>query len=175
MTRNWRNIDYLKSGDTTQQKLYESIQSAAVLDKLKAFDPIITGTYPIGIYLPGSDIDITCEYGDKEQFIGALRNFFRALDNFSINTKKLRGIESVIARFEHNGFLFEIFGQPLPVENQYSYRHMLIEHNLLESNDSAFKEKILKLKMQGYSTEEAFVSLLGIVGDPYEELLKVDI
>lgn len=173
--RNWRDITYLNGGDAVQQKVYAAIQSAAVLDKLKAFDPIVTGTYPIGIYLPASDIDIACEYDKKEQLIELLNNTFGPFTNFSINIKELRGIESIIARFEHSGFLFEIFGQAVPVEEQYSYRHMLIEHKLLESKDSAFRKKILKLKLQGLTTEEAFAELLEIEGNPYDELLKFDI
>jgi hypothetical protein len=49
---------------------------------------------------------------------------------------------------------------------------MLIEHRLLLKHGEAFKNKVIELKQNGLKTEPAFAKLLGIEGDPYEELLK---
>jgi hypothetical protein len=171
--RTWRDISYLKRGDPMQMEVYELMCEINVLGKLKAFDPILTGTYPIGIYLPGSDLDIACVYQDKHEFLDALKDAFKNHNYFMLKEKEIRGIESVICRFEYNDYLIEIFGQPIPVEEQYSYRHMLMEHQLLKENDETFREDIIALKKKGFSTEEAFAELLGIEGDPYEELLNV--
>jgi hypothetical protein len=173
MMINWRDISYLNRGDPTQGKVYVAIREAGVFSKLKPFDPILTGTYPIGIYLPESDIDIACEYDDRQVFICALQESFHHHEGFSINQKTIRGIESIIARFEFKDFLFEIFGQAIPVEEQYSYRHMIKEFELLKSGDEDFRNKIITLKKDGLSTEEAFAKLLGISGDPYLGLLEI--
>ena len=50
---------------------------------------------------------------------------------------------------------------------------MMIEHNILSSNDEAFRQKIIYLKKQGLTTEQAFAKQLNLSGDPYEELLKL--
>ncbi len=172
--RNWRDISYLNRGDPMQVDICKILQDVEVLDKLWPYDPILTGTYPIGIYLPGSDLDIACVYKKKHEFLDALKDAFKSQNNFTLKEKQIRGIESVICRFKYNGYLIEIFGQPIPAEEQYSYRHMLIEHELLKENDETFRENIIALKKKGLSTEEAFAELLGIEGDPYKGLLRYE-
>ncbi len=170
--QDWRDISYLKKGDPRQRDVFEAIMSSRVFEILSEFDPVLAGTYPIGIYLPESDIDIICCFENTDAFLERLRSSFSLFHNFETNTKTIRGIQSVIGRFEHAGFLFEIFGQAIPVENQYAYRHMVIEYTILSSNDHSFKTRILELKQKGLSTEKAFAILLGIEGDPYLGLLE---
>jgi len=171
--RNWHGIDYLKKGDSVQKEVYHAIEHSRLLKTLAAFDPVVVGTYPIGIYLPGSDIDVICQYVNPEHFTTVLEIAFLSKRNFEIKTKMIRGVDSIIARFYFENFLFEIFGQAKPVEQQYAYRHMIIENRILEENDDQFRKKIIKLKEKGLSTEEAFAFLLGIEGDPYEGLLQL--
>ncbi len=172
MMKNWRDITYLEKGDNVQKKVLSAIVSVRVMELLKAFDPILAGTYPIGIYVPGSDIDIVCNFADDEAFIDKLEQSYASMPAFAIKTKKIRSVKSVIARFLFDGFVFEIFGQAIPTEKQFAYRHMLIEYEILEQNDSRFREEIIYLKQKGLSTEEAFAMKLGIEGDPYTGLLE---
>ena len=168
---NWHDISYLEKGDSVQKEVYHAIVHSRLLKILAAFDPVLTGTYPIGIYLPGSDLDVICQYVNPEHFTTVVEIAFSSEKNFEIKTKEIRGQESIIARFSFENFLFEVFGQPLPVKEQYAYRHMLIEARILEENDDTFKFSIVRLKEKGLSTEEAFAFLLKIEGDPYNNLL----
>ena len=87
----------------------------------------------------------------------------------------IRGVESIIARFRFAGFKFEIFGQPTAVEQQYAYRHMIIEDKILSDRGEEFRKEVLILKEKGLSTEEAFAFLLGIDGDPYDGLMRFEV
>ena len=169
--RDWRDITYLMKGDKKQKEVYEALNRSRALSFMAAFDPVLTGTFPIGIYLPGSDLDIVCEYVRPEHFETVLRISFSHHQGFEFRKKTLRGLESQIGRFIAYGFRFEIFGQPRAVEDQYAYRHMLKEYEILNTNDESFRKSVVELKEKGLSTEEAFASLLGIEGDPYEGLL----
>jgi len=51
---------------------------------------------------------------------------------------------------------------------------MVIEYQLLVKHGSVCREKIIELKKQGFKTEPAFAFLLGLKGNPYEELLKYE-
>jgi len=75
--------------------------------------------------------------------------------------------------FEFGGFEFECFGQPVPVERQYAYRHMLAEHDLLVRYPK-MRNEVIRLKEQGIKTEPAFARLLQLDGDPYEALLGLE-
>ena len=170
-----RDIRFLREGDNKQKQVYEAIHSCRAMELLSAFDATLTGTYPLGIHLQGSDIDIICQYVREEFFENVLMNAFGFREGFSLQRKEIRGETSIIARFNHKEFLFEIFGQEKPVEEQYAYRHMLIENKLLSENDKSFKDEVIRLKEKGFSTEEAFAFLMGIEGDPYIELLNFEL
>jgi hypothetical protein len=60
-------------GDPRHDKLarmtYTSaVDSSAVLELLRPFDPRIVGTLPLGVAVPGSDIDIVCHAPDPNAF-----------------------------------------------------------------------------------------------------------
>ena len=77
------------------------------------------------------------------------------------------------ASFTLEGFVIEIYGQPIPVRDQAAYRHMLAEYKILQEKGEAFRQQIIELKKQGLKTEPAFGKLLGIEGDVYEKLLNL--
>lgn len=168
----FRNIEYLKEGTEAQKQVYEVLTQYAVLKILNAFDPILTGTFPLAINIDSSDIDIACHWTNSKAFEDCLSSAFGKEAHFTIRSKSLQNHSAIIANFNMAGFELEVFGQNIPVEDQLSYRHMLIEHRLLLKHGEAFKDEIIKLKKNGLKTEPAFAKLLGIEGDPYEELLK---
>lgn len=57
---------------------------------------------------------------------------------------------------------------------QFAYRHLIIEYNLLNQYGEKFRQQIIELKRQGHKTEPAFGLALGLTGDPYMELLKFE-
>jgi len=59
-------------------------------------------------------------------------DFFAACEEFARRREAVGGVPTVIAGFEFEGFPFEIFGQPRPVEEQSAYRHMVVEARLLD-------------------------------------------
>lgn len=51
---------------------------------------------------------------------------------------------------------------------------MLIEHQILLEKGESFRQEIISLKKQGIKTEPAFAQLLGLSGDPYEAILRLE-
>ncbi len=171
----FRNIEYLKTGNRKQKLAYSELISLNIFSDLKAYNPILTGTIPIDIDIPESDLDIICECQNHNKFTEDLIKLFGKNNNFSISTKLNKGITSTIAEFTGKYFIIEIFGQNVPTEKQNAYRHLLIEHQILKEKDSDFKNAIIELKKSGLKTEPAFTQLLRIKGNPYDELLKIAI
>ena len=79
---------------------------------------------------------------------------------------------TVLVRFQLEEFKVEIFGQNIPSKEQYAFRHMLIEHQILLQKGETFRQEIVKLKKKGLKTEPAFANILGLTGDPYKALLN---
>lgn len=171
--RNFKNIDYLKSGNFRQQEAYQELHELEIFEKLKKYDPILAGTIPIEIDLPESDLDIICSCENHTEFSKLLTELFGDQNEFKIHLKLHKGIESTIAKFKTEKFEIEIFGQNKPTDEQNAYRHMLIENKILIEKGAEFKSQIIKLKAQGLKTEPAFAKLLGLQGNPYDELLKL--
>lgn len=167
-------IAYLQSGTPSQRRAYRILTRYQVLEKLKACDPILTGTIPINIDIESSDLDISCYCPDLQAFRATVEAGFRDAPGFSIREKSINGQACVIANFELDGFPIELFGQAVPTRQQNAYRHMLVEHRILQERGEAFRRQVIALKRQGIKTEPAFARLLGLRGDPYLELLALE-
>lgn len=168
----FKNIEYLKNGNSRQKMAYSDLMELKIFEKLKKFNPLLTGTIPIEIDLPESDLDIICQCENHNEFTVLLSNFFSDYDDFEIKTYFRDEVETTVARFRTENFLIEIFGQNISTEEQNAYMHMIAEYNILRKNNFEFRNKIIQLKSEGFKTEPAFAKLLGLDGDPYKELLK---
>ncbi|QSW90407.1 DUF4269 domain-containing protein [Flavobacterium endoglycinae] len=168
-------IDYLKDGNPRQIKAYKTLTQNKVLENLSEFDPILAGTIPINIDIENSDLDIICYWQNKTHYIEIITTLFQSKTDFKISEVIVNEQLSIIASFKLEDFEIEIFGQDIPTKNQNGYRHMIIEHEILQSRDENFRLEIIKLKQNGYKTEPAFGKLLGLKNDPYAELLTYKI
>lgn len=163
--------DYLLTGNVKQKAVYRVLTEPRIWEKLRSFDPVLTGTIPINIDTDTSDLDIICCFTDARLFEKHLVESFGTEDGFKLFTPKLAG--TVAASFVCEGFMIEIFGQAIPTRQQAAYLHMIIEYRILLEKGEAFRQQVIALKKQGYKTEPAFGKLLGIAGNVYEELLKL--
>lgn len=165
------NISYLQHGNEKQQLVYKLLIANKIFEILKDYSPVLTGTIPIEIDTDSSDLDIACCYKNETQFVASLISFINCKD-FSISEVAVRDVDTMISSFKIDGFKIEVFGQNRKVKDQESYKHMMIEHQILLKKGTEFREKIIALKKSGLNTEAAFCQLLGIQGDPFEALLK---
>ncbi len=166
------NIEYLKWGNERQQKAYLALNELNIFEELELYEPLLTGTIPIDIDLPESDLDIICTCEDHAEFSKRLCELFKNKKDFELTSYEYNGVETTIAKFKFNTFEIEIFGQHIPTQQQNAYRHMLIEYKILTQKGNLFKRQIRELKSKGFKTEPAFAKLLGLKGDPYTALLK---
>jgi hypothetical protein len=166
------NIGYLKTGKPKQIKAYETLSQNKVLEILSEFTPILIGTIPINIDIENSDLDIICYWENKTEFIDKISAAFKHKPEFRIQETIINAHESVVVNFKINDFEIELFGQNIPTQSQNGYKHMIIEHQILQSKGENFRLEIVKLKQDGYKTEPAFGKLLGLKTNPYLELLE---
>ncbi len=169
----WFNITYLRDGSPIQQTAYRLLCETGVLECLAAYNAVLAGTIPLGIDVAGSDLDIICEQHDSAAFSNALCEHFGDYEAFHLHQTAWDGMAVVIGRFRYQGMPFEIFGQPKPVHQQNAYKHMVIEHRLLQLGGEEAKRAIRALKEQGYKTEPAFARYFQLEGDPYQTLLAL--
>lgn len=174
---NFLDLAYLRDGTEKQRKVYAALVTSDFLSELGPYGATLVGTVPLGIDLSDSDLDIICYAVDLRGFEQDIRHLTQRYDVGSVSAERLRirGVPSIVFNFSLRGFPIEVFGQPLAIHRQHGYRHLLIEHRVLELGGARVRERIMVLRSAGYKTEPGFAELLGISGDPYENLLQVDL
>jgi hypothetical protein len=170
----WTDISYLNKGNAIQQKAFDCLSSLHIFDLLQEFKPTLTRTIPIRINIDSSDLDIACQYTDANVLEKKIKAKFQNQKNFSCTQKEKSGHWIVLASFQYMDFEIQIYGSQLPVTEQNSYRHMLIEHRILELLGHNFRKEIIQLKQKGLKTEPAFALLLELKGDPFKALLELE-
>lgn len=174
MNLDFDDIEYLQNGNEKQRKAYGILTKNQVLSKLNPFDPILVGTIPINIDIESSDLDIICSFSDKQEFHQCILEHFSKLEKFAIRENTNLDTPAIVANFYLDGFEIEVFGQTIPTRHQFAYRHMIIEHHLLNKHGEVFRQQIIELKRKGLKTEQAFAVALELPGNPYLELLKLE-
>jgi hypothetical protein len=148
---------------------------ARLLRDLAPFAPTLVGTYPLGLQVDGSDLDIVCTCDDLDAFERALRTSLAFLALAPVRIERLSlAPEAVVAAFTWDDLPIEIFCQSLPVHEQAGFRHLIVEGRLLVIGGAALREGVRELKRAGAKTEPAFAQILGLAGDPYAALLALE-
>lgn len=146
---------------------------ARLFRDLAPFQPTLVGTYPLGLQVEGSDFDILCTCAELDGFERTLRALLSALGVAQPRFERL-ALPAVVAAFELGGVAIEIFAQPLPIDAQSGFRHLVIEGELLALGGAALHARIHHLKRRGLKTEPAFAHALGLAGDPYAALRALE-
>jgi len=172
MTRNWRDITYLRNGVDAQQRAFETLSRLQILPALRDYDPVLVSTVCLNIQTDASDLDIICEVHDHSRFIADVTRLFGNQSRFST-----RGIDrtpvATIVQFFTPDLEIEIFGQALPVERQAAYQHLCQTYRVIRLGGERWRRAIQQLKLAGIKTEPALAQLLGLQGDPYQEVLRL--
>jgi Domain of unknown function (DUF4269) len=164
-------IDYLQLGNERQARAYKAISNLGIMYNLSEYKPTLCGTFPLGIDIVGSDLDIIMDVVDFLPYEKKVETLYGDKENYRIKRLLIRGVSVVKANFNFKGFEFELFAQPQSVKEQYAYLHMVIEKSLLEKFPN-IRAEVIQLKKEGFKTEAAFCEVLGLDGDPYDSLLS---
>lgn len=156
-----------------QRPSYEDALAACrVLERLAAFGARVAGTPPLGLDMPGSDIDVLCCAPDAHAFAAALWAAFGDAPGFTL-TQWRDPPRPVVAAFDAAGWRIEVYGEAAPVERQRGWRHFAVERRLLALGGPRFRSAVLDLRRCGQKTEPAVAAALGLPGDPYLALLDL--
>lgn len=149
-----------------------AIDRLKVMDILREHDPHVAGTLPLGIDVPGSDIDILCHAPDAGAFAQLVWLAFNEEVGFSL--RQWTGSERpVIASFQSHGWAFELFGHASAVSMQRGWRHFEVERRLLALGGAPFRHAVMERRRRGAKTEPAVADSLRLEGDPYAALLDI--
>lgn len=170
---NWRNISYLASGTSRQREVHALLTNYQILDILAEFDPVLVSTICLNIDIPTSDLDIICHVADTAKFEKCLRAHFGDNRNFIFRCRD-DSQRSIVCSFLIDQMELEIFGNPVPVQQQPAYRHLSVTHRLLTLSGEWLRMCVKTQKLSGLKTEPAIAIILGLDGDPYAAVLALE-
>lgn len=173
LERIFRQTAYLAAGNTRQRSAYRALGQINLFETLSSYHPVLAGTVPLDIDTDSSDLDILCEVHDPDIFEKVLDQHYSHMTGYTLSRHGVNGVIRTVARWNFEGWEIEVFAQPRSVEQQNGFRHMVIEHRLLEMMGDQARQQIRMRKQQGMKTEPAFAHYLSLVGDPYETLLNM--
>lgn len=151
----------------------EAVRLSRIPDLLARHDWRITGTLPLGVDVPGSDIDIIVQADDLGSFAEMLCVRLGGFEDLSVRQWIAR-TPCVVAGFSFAGWAFEIFVDRLAVKDQVAVRHFEVEKRLLDLGGDAMRTAVMRHRAKGMKTEPAFATVLALVGDPYRALLELE-
>jgi Domain of unknown function (DUF4269) len=150
----------------------EALQGSQIIELLQGFDPQVAGTFPLGLAIATSDIDVICHAPAVPALADRIWLHFRHCEDFRLY-QWTSANRSVVTRFRYGGFLFEIFGDARPVAEHEAWRHFDVERRLLALDDGHLRSSVSKLRASGMKTEPAFAAAMMLDGDPYAVLLTL--
>jgi len=136
--------------------------------------PVLAGTFPLGLDVPTSDLDVICQANDPARFADRLSAGFAGYPGFRLRLASIGGLPTVVAGFRYRGFPVEVFAQVRPPGRQRAVRHLRVEERLLRLGGDELRECVHAFKLAGLKTEPAFARCLGLEGDPYLALLELE-
>lgn len=169
----WDDLSYLNRGSDRQRSAYQVLIGLDLFSILSEFDPVLAGTYPLGIETPESDLDILCHADDLDRFTHVVEAVYGDEDDFTVRQREKNDLPTVICNFRAARMSIELFAQPCPTEEQRAYRHLVAEARLLREGGEDALHAIRDLKMDGMKTEPAFGEYFCLDDDPYEVLLEL--
>lgn len=157
-----------------QSSLFSAIKSSNILKDLKPFNPIVVGTFPLGLHMEHSDVDVALSHTNLQEVQETCLKCYSHLPGFQMHTACILERDRLVVRFQWEGIAFELFAQTQPTFSQNGYRHMIIEERLLKVGGSEFFERVLSLRKQGLKTEPAFAEAMDLKDpDAYAGLLAL--
>lgn len=169
----WDDLTYLNRGSEHQRDAFRVLIELDIFSVLAEFEPVLAGTFPLGIETPASDLDVLCYAEDLDRFADVVTDVYGDEDAFEMRRTEKNGLPTAIGHFSAHNLPVELFAQPRPTEEQNGYRHLIAEARLLREGGEEAVQAIRSLKLEGMKTEPAFGQYFCLSDDPYETLLTL--
>src|SRR6476660_2510214 len=117
----WGDLTFLNRGSERQREAFRVLIDLDIFSVLAEFDPLLAGTFPLGIETPQSDLDILCYAEDLEHFAAVATEAYGGQDGFYLRHTEKNGLPTLVCNFHVGAIPIEFFAQPRRSEEQNAY------------------------------------------------------
>jgi hypothetical protein len=114
---------------------YPRLQASGLLDTLAPYEPVIVGSYPLGVAAPDSRIEIVCRAVDMPAFARTMERAYGEREGFALHPGSLDVENAVFAEFELDGLPLEVAAQAEHVHRSLGAATLGISKVLAEEGD----------------------------------------
>ena len=169
----WTDVSYLNRGTDRQRDAYLALIELDLFSVLAEFDPILAGSYVLGIQTPASRLEIICHVDVLGHLDAIVQDAYGGYEDFSLVYTEKWGVLGIECIFTYGDFTIEVSGQPVPIDEQVAYQHMIAEARLLQLAGEEANETIRRMREEGIMTLPAFGAYFHLEGDPADALLEL--
>jgi PAS domain-containing protein len=167
----WQNVSTFPEKTSAQAQLKRILSDQQIFEKLQPYSVACVSSILVEFDLPGSDVDIICQFQDRDEYVEDLRCSFSHYASFSIRCEN----QIVICTFEVESRTIEIYASQEEVSDQHGMKHIRVHERLAQLGGDRFCQKIRELKELGLKTEPAVARLLNLSGDPYKQVAELGV
>lgn len=163
--------------------LFSSLRKNQILSLLRKYNPLVVGTFPLGIHTSTSDVDICLTFDNENDFVASMNSLFAEKPAFLLKSINLKSGPAILVQFKVDEIPYELVAQRVSSEKQTAFQHFQIEEKILKyvqytqvnhKEAISFADKLIKLRRSGLKTEPSFAELLNLANDGYDELLTLN-
>jgi Domain of unknown function (DUF4269) len=114
---------------------YPRLQATGLLDSLAPYEPVVVGSYPLGVAGPDSRLEIVCRAVDMPAFARTMERAYGEREGFALHPGSLDLEDAVFAEFELDGLQLEVAAQPQHVHRSLGAATMGVSRVLQEEGD----------------------------------------
>lgn len=151
--------------------IFKALTASMILKSFKQYTPFVAGTFPLGLQVENSDLDILMCAQNIDQLSDELKERYGHFSHYKAQRVFVDELDSLIVNFSFEQVSFEVFAQNKPVAFQKAFTHFQIEERLLKMGGDEFQKAVITQRQEGLKTEPAFAQVLGLKSDPFNELL----
>lgn len=155
------------------KNIFNALKDSQILQHFHDHAPLIAGTFPLGLNIKNSDLDVLMQSHDLNRTLEKIKSIYGKELSFSWKIIQVDAIDTLLVHFQWQDIPFELFIQNIHPVEQKAYLHFLCEEKILKIFGQDFKSKVLDLRAKGLKTEPSFAQALNLTGDPYLQLLNL--
>jgi hypothetical protein len=167
------DVSYLKMGGDRPRAAYLTLTELDLFCVLADFDPVLTGTFPLGLELDESELDLICYAPNLDQLAAVLVQVYGMYEDFTLEQSNADHGPSLECHFRYGEFRIGVLGEPAPSREQNAFRHLVAQSRLLRLAGPSAAEAIRRLKASGLATAPAFGEYFRLGSDPNRALLDL--
>lgn len=112
--------------------IFKALTASRILESFKQYTPFLAGTFPLGLQVENSDLDILMCAQNLDQLNDELKERYGHFSDYKVQRIFVDGLNSLIVNFSFEHVSFKVFAQNKVITSQKGFTHFQFEERSLK-------------------------------------------